>query len=193
MLLAAGDDAEIEAGIEDVEIEVSQEQEDIDQDNEADQKGLWNEETGDWSPAVASSEAYSGAVTVEQTGALFAGTVTFDPITGLPISVSGDGIDAKATAEADAELKQQAVQDNTNSQTATTNLAFTASGAFNTVAIAAGDDAEIGAGIEDVEAELEQEQEDIDQENEADQYAVADAYRPIPGSAKRSAWCNPVS
>ena len=179
--IAAGDDAEIDAGIEDVEVEVSQEQEDIDQSNEAEQKGLWNEETGDWSPAVASAEAYSGAVTVEQTGALFAGSVTFDPITGLPISVSGDGIDAKATAEADAELKQQAVQDNTNSQTATTNLAFTATPTFNTVAIAAADDAEIGAGIEDVEVELEQEQEDIDQENEADQYAVADAYSAYTG------------
>ena len=119
-----------------------------------------------------SSEAYSGAVTVEQTGSVIAG----DFLTG-----EGDGIDATAAAEADAELQQVAVQDNTNSQSATTNLTFTASGTFNTVAIAAGDDAEIGAGIEDVEAELEQEQEEIDQDNEADQYAVADAYAAYTG------------
>ena len=37
-------------------------------------------------------------------------------------------------------------------------------------------DADIEAGIEDVEVEVEQEQEEIDQENEAEQYAVADAY-----------------
>ena len=83
--VAAFRDVEIDAGIEDVEVEVSQEQEDIDQENEVDaDKGLWNEETGYWSPAVASSEAYSGAVTVEQTGALFAGTVTLRPHHRLP-------------------------------------------------------------------------------------------------------------
>ena len=59
-----------------------------------------------------------------------------------------------------------AVQDNANSQTATTNLTFTATPTFNTVAICCGDDAEIDAGIEDVEVELSQEQEDIDQEND---------------------------
>ena len=50
----ADDDVEIDAGIDDVEVEVEQEQEDIDQKNEAEQKGLWNEETGYWGPAVAS-------------------------------------------------------------------------------------------------------------------------------------------
>ena len=84
------------------------------------------EETGYWGPALAEAEATSGAVYVEQTGALFAGTVTFDPVTGLPIDASGDGIDAAAVADADAELEQLAVQENINSQTATTNLTFTA-------------------------------------------------------------------
>ena len=123
---------------------------------------------GYWGPALAEAEAASGAVYVEQTGALVAGTVTFDPVTGLPIAASGDGIDAAAAAEADAELQQVAVQDNKNSQDATSNLTFDASPRFNSVAIAAGSpssgrhDVEIGAGIEDVEVELEQEQEDIE-------------------------------
>ena len=64
------------------------------------------EASGYWGPALADAEATSGAVYVEQTGALFAGTVTFDPVTGLPIDASGDGIDAAAAADADAELQQ---------------------------------------------------------------------------------------
>ena len=124
---------------------------------------------------------------MEQTGALFAGTVTLDPVTGLPIAASGDGIDAASIADADAELQQLAVQDNKNSQDATTNLRFEASPRFNSVAIAAGSpssgrhDVEIEAGIEDVEVELSQEQEDIEQENSAEQYAEADAYASYEG------------
>ena len=44
-----------------------------------------------------------------------------------------------------------------------------------------GGDVEIDAGIEDVEVELSQEQEEIDQSNDADQYAVADAYAVYDG------------
>ena len=175
--VGAARDVEIDAGIDDVEVSVEQEQEDIDQSNEAEQRGLYygDEQTGYYGPAYASAEAYSGAVYVEQTGALFAGTVTFDPVTDLPIDASGDGIDAASVADADAELQQRAVQDNVNSQTAITNLAFTASPKFYTVGVGAGHDAEIDAGIEEVEVDLSQEQEDIDQSNDADQYAEADA------------------
>ena len=139
------------------------------------------DEVGYWGPALAIADAFSGAVTVEQTGEVFAGTVSFDPITGLPIDASGNGIEAAAAADADASLEQAAVQDNVNSQTATTSLDFAATAAFNTVAAAALDDVEIDAGIEDVEVELEQSQEDIEQENEAEQYGVADAYSAYTG------------
>ena len=163
--IAAGDDAEIEAGIDDVEVSLEQEQEDIDQDNTAEQEG------------EAEAYAYSGEVDVEQTGELFA---------------AEDGIDATSRAEASAELEQQAGQDNVNAQSAATSLAFDASPTFGTtaptatvradttggdanagtlggVAVAALDDVEIEAGIEDVEVSVEQDQEDIEQENEADQ------------------------
>ena len=158
------------------EVEISQEQEDIEQENEAEQVGLeypvlnaagaiigW--ENG---PALAEAEAISGAVSVVQpvTSFLTAG----DPLTG-----SGDGIDAATTAEADAELEQQAIQDNINRQTATTNLIFRAAPSFSSADTEVGDDVEIDAGIEEVEVELEQSQEDIDQSNEAEQDAVADA------------------
>ena len=140
--IAALGDAEIDAGIEDVDVEVEQEQEDIDQSNEAEQGGLYygEDESGYWDPAYASAEASSGAVYVEQTGELFAGTVTFDPITGLPIEASGDGIDATAAADADSELQQVAVQDNKNSQDAVTDLSLEARPTFNTLAVAAGVD-----------------------------------------------------
>ena len=84
-----------------------------------------------------------------------------------------DGIDATSRAEAKAELEQQAGQDNVNAQSAATSLAFDASPTFGTtattadvgadttegaaatalggVAVAALDDVEIEAGIEDVE------------------------------------------
>ena len=174
--VAACDDVEIGAGIEDVEVEVSQEQEDIDQENEAEQDG-----------AAYATADYSGDVFVEQSGTLTAGTVIFDPLTGLPIDAIGDGIDASSVADAEADLEQVAVQSNSNSQainlrpftppaTQTPTVAFTADATFNTVAIAAGDDAEIEAGIDDVEVELEQEQEDIDQDNDAEQSGEAEAY-----------------
>ena len=153
--VAALDDVEIEAGIEDVEVEVDQEQEEIDQENSADQEG------------EVDSTAYSGDVTV---------------ISGLDEKprdpIAGDtGIDAASEADADASLEQVADQSNNNSQEATTTGSFSAAAIINTVAIAAGEDAEIAAGIEDVEAEVDQDQEDIDQENEAEQageaYAMA--------------------
>ena len=50
-----------------------------------------------------------------------------------------------------ANLDQTVDQDNSNSQSATTNLAFTASG--------------LEPEIEDIEVSVEQEQEDIDQKN----------------------------
>ena len=165
--IGARDDAEIEAGIEDVEVELEQEQEDIDQDNSAEQDG------------EAEAYAYSGEVDVEQTGDLFA---------------AEDGIDATSRAEASAELEQQAGQDNLNAQSAATSLAirrvadvrnrpqvmppasvetgFRFSGG---VAVVALDDAEIEAGIDDVEVSVEQEQEEIEQENEADQEGDVDA------------------
>ena len=164
------------------EVEISQEQEDIEQENEAEQTGLeypiyaadgvtiigW--ENG---PALAEAEAISGAVSVVQpvTSTLIAGAI--DPVTLQPI---GDGIDAASVAEADAELAQQAVQDNINRQEATTALRFTAAPTFgNTGTVTVGGDVDIDAGIEEIEVELEQEQEDIDQSNEAEQDAVADA------------------
>ena len=139
----------------------------------------------------AEADAYAGyegddaAVTVIQSGLLVA---------------ADTGIDAEARAEAEADLEQIADQGNDNSQTATPTVAFTAAPIFGTaagdasatdvgvdpsvtvdpggVAVAACDDVEIDAGIEDVEVEVSQEQEDIDQENEAEQdgaaYATAD-------------------
>ena len=119
-------------------------------------------------PALAEAEAVSGAVSVVQpvTSALTAG----DFLTG-----SGDGIDAASVADADAELEQQAIQDNINRQTATTNLTFRAAPTFSTANTNVTGDVDIDAGIEELEVELSQEQEDIDQSNEAEQYAVADA------------------
>ena len=89
--------AEIEAGIDEVEVEVKQEQEDIEQENEAEQDGT----------TYATAE-YSGDVYVLQGGALTAG----DLVTGI----GGDGIDAASVAEADANLDQEAIQSNTNNQ-----------------------------------------------------------------------------
>ena len=168
--LAAGDDAEIDAGIEDVEVSLEQEQEDIDQENEADQDG------------EAEAEAYSGDVYVEQTGGLFA---------------VEDGVDATSEAEANASLEQKATRTISTprarprrshstrrrhsgpttgdaSASAVARLRHRAP-ADGGVALAAGDDVEIDAGIEDVEVSLEQEQEEIEQENEAEQEGEVDA------------------
>ena len=116
------------------------------------------------------------------------------------LDAAGTGIEAEARSEAEADLEQIADQGNDNSQTATPTASFTAAPTFGTatgfsqrwnhrcrrpwpvptggVAVAAVDDAEIEAGIEDVEVSVEQEQEDIDQSNDADQdgaaYATAD-------------------
>ena len=51
----------------------------VEQENEAEQKGPYygDGETGYWGPALAEAEAYSGAVSVEQTGTLFAGDLVF--------------------------------------------------------------------------------------------------------------------
>ena len=99
-----GDPAEIEAGIDDVEVSVEQEQEDIDQSNDADQDG-----------AAYATADNSGDVSVEQSGDLFAGTVVIDPITLTPVAI-GDGIDAASVADAEASLEQQAIQGNLNRQ-----------------------------------------------------------------------------
>ena len=174
LAVAACDDVEIGAGIEDVEVEVSQEQEDIEQENEAEQDG-----------AAYATADYSGDVFVEQSGELIAGTLISDGAGGF--TPEGDGIDAASVADAEASLEQVAVQSNNNSQainllpftppaTQTPTVAFTADATFNTLAVAAGDDAEIEAGIEDVEVELSQEQEDIDQDNDAEQEGEAEAY-----------------
>ena len=117
----------IEAQLE-PEIELSQEQEDIEQENEAKQRGhyyLNADGSGYWGPALAEAEAISGAVQVDQSGVLVAGTI--DPVTLEPI---GDGIDAATRADAEAELEQSAVQDNVNRQNAATNLNFTATPSF---------------------------------------------------------------
>ena len=145
--IAAGDDAEIEAGIEDVEVELEQEQEDIDQENESRQVG------------VADAQSYSDDVDVEQSGLLTA---------------AADGVKASSEADANADLDQLALQDNTNAQTAATSLAFTASPTFTDVALtalAATYDRELvqSAGIEDVEVSVDQDQEDIDQSNKSEQ------------------------
>ena len=145
--VSAGDDAEIDAGIEDVEVELEQEQEDIDQENESRQIG------------VADAYSYSGDVDVEQSGFLTA---------------AADGVKASSEADANADLDQLALQDNDNSQSAATSFAFTASPSFTNVALLgdrllATDDAEIEAGIEEVEVSVEQEQEDIDQSNKSEQ------------------------
>ena len=99
-------DAEIDAGIEDVEVELEQEQEEIEQENEAEQVGL------------ADASAYAGDVDVEQSGYLTA---------------ADDGVKASSEADANADLDQLALQDNTNAQTAATSVAFTASPAFTGV------------------------------------------------------------
>ena len=151
--VAAGDDAEIEAGIEDVEVELEQEQEDIDQENESRQVG------------VADAQSYADDVDVEQSGFL---------------SAAADGVKASSEADANADLDQLALQDNNNAQTAATSLAFTASPAFTNVespgrcrrSAAAAEvrrSAEIEAGIEDVEVSVDQDQEDIDQSNKSEQ------------------------
>ena len=167
-------DAEIDAGIEDVEVELEQEQEDIEQENEADQYAV--------ADAYAAYTGFGEAVEVVQSGTLEA---------------AATGIEAEARSEADADLEQIADQGNENSQTATPTVAFTAAPTFGrcrrrlpcgrATAIASAirrccrcrsDDAEIDAGIEDVDVDVEQEQEDIDQSNDADQdgaaYATAD-------------------
>ena len=126
VVLAAIDDAEIEAGIEEVEVELEQEQEDIDQDNEAAQYG-----------AAYATADYAGDVSVEQSGELTAGTIVYDPVT-LATSAIGDGIDASSEADAEADLEQVADQDNVNSQQIldadadplTPSLTFTADGTF---------------------------------------------------------------
>ena len=100
-------DAEIDAGIEDVEAEVDQDQEEIDQANEAEQTG------------ETYATAYSGYVEVEQK-------------LGGTLEAGGTGIEAESKAEAVADLDQLAFQDNNNSQTATTNLTFTANPTFGT-------------------------------------------------------------
>ena len=102
-MLIGVDDAEIEAGIDDVEVEVEQEQEDIDQKNEAEQDG-----------AAYATADNSGDVSVEQSGTLIAGTVVIDPITLAPVAI-GDGIDAASVADAEASLEQQAIQSNNQS------------------------------------------------------------------------------
>ena len=104
-IVIVGDD--LDAGIEDVEVEVDQDQEDIDQENRSEQFG------------VADAYASSEHVKVESDGEITAG----DFVTGI-----GDGIDAESSAVAVADLDQTVDQDNTNSQSATTNLSFTASG-----------------------------------------------------------------
>ena len=157
---ADNDDAEIGAGIEEVEVSVDQDQEDIDQSNKSEQVGPWNDDAEDWGPALAIATSESGSVSVKQTGTLFAGDT---------------GVDAQSEADATATLQQLAGQGNANSQEATTAGTFTADAPFNVVTLVAGDDAELEAGIEDVEFEVEQEQEDIDQENDGDQFGVADA------------------
>ena len=164
------DDVEIEAGIEDVDIEVSQEQEEIEQENEAEQDG-----------AAYATADYSGDVYVEQDGELTAGTLLSDGAGGF--TPEGDGIDASSVADAEADLNQLAVQSNSNSQAITEDadpltpaFGFTADATFNAFGAAAGDDVEIGAGIEEVDLELEQEQEEIDQDNSAEQYGEAEAY-----------------
>ena len=157
---ANNDDAEIGAGIEEVEVSVDQDQEDIDQSNKSEQVGPWSDDAEDWGPALATATSESGSVSVKQTGTLFAGDT---------------GVDAQSEADATATLQQLAGQGNANSQEATTAGTFTADAPFNVVTLVAGDDAELEAGIEDVEFEVEQEQEDIDQENDGDQFGVADA------------------
>ena len=152
--VAAGDDAEIEAGIEDVEVELEQEQEDIDQENESRQVG------------VADAQSYADDVDVEQSGFL---------------SAAADGVKASSEADANADLDQLALQDNANAQSAATSLAFTASPSFTNVDVnppltsaewsssQVRRSAEIEAGIEDVEVSVDQDQEDIDQSNKSEQ------------------------
>ena len=118
---------------------------------------------------------------VEQSGTLTAGTLISDGAGGF--TPEGDGIDASSVADAEADLEQVAVQSNSNRQDITEDanpltpaFGFTADATFNTLAAAAIDDAEIDAGIEDVEVSLEQEQEDIDQDNSAEQDGEAEAY-----------------
>ena len=101
---------EIEAGIEDVDVSVDQDQEDIDQSNEVAQFGP-GEDEDEWGPALAIATAEFGDVSVKQTGTLYAGDT---------------GIDAQSEADAKAELAQVADQDNRNSQSATTAVTFTA-------------------------------------------------------------------
>ena len=160
--VAACGDVEIGAGIEDVEVEVSQEQEDIDQENEAEQDG-----------AAYATADYSGDVFVEQSGTLTAGTVDLRRAGGF--TPEGDGIDAASVADAEAASSRwrcratAIARHHRRRQSIDPAFGFTADATFNTVAVAAGDDAEIEAGIEDVEVSIEQEQEDIDQDNEAEQ------------------------
>ena len=105
-------DAEIEAGIEDVEVSVDQEQEEIDQENDADQDG------------ASYATAYADYVDVDLNGVLEAG---------------GTGIEASSEADARADLEQVVAQNNANTQTATTTATFTASPTFNNVAVVGGD------------------------------------------------------
>ena len=51
----SGGDIEIEAGIEEVEVSVDQDQEDIDQSNKSEQVGPWNDDAEDWGPALATA------------------------------------------------------------------------------------------------------------------------------------------
>ena len=164
-------DAEIDAGIDDVEVEVTQEQEDIDQKNEAEQDG-----------AAYATADYSGDVYVEQSGTLTAGTLIDN----------GDGtFTPRVTASTlrrwpmpRLRSSKLAVQSNSNSQdlsdhdtaAPTPTVAFTAYATFDDCCTCCGvGDAEIEAGIEDVDVEIEQEQEDIDQKNKAEQDGAASA------------------
>ncbi len=126
--IAAGDNAEIEAGIEDVEVELEQEQEDIDQENESRQVG------------VADAQSYADAVDVEQSGFL---------------SAAADGVKASSEADAKADLDQLALQDNTNAQSAATSFAFTASPSFSNVVV--GGDIEVGIDDVEISVDQDQE------------------------------------